>query len=743
MSVPLSRIQPPADQLLGHKEVVDAMERLAERPHVRVEELGRSREGRSIDALVIGRPDVVADPRAVQEQARRWSLPRADVGSDAGWDPDCPVPVLFLASNYGNEAAQTEALLEVAARLAEPTPGNEQLLRRLVVLVVPLLNPDGRERALATWRHHPLATGLTAYGNHYDIQVAREYLHVIEPESAALADVVSRWHPMLVWELHEDSINLGRTFAENCLCPPMSPSDAIGSWVASSPGDNDPRLWQQEVKYGAAIAEAWRTRGYRLLHDPDGRHGWPGPADTGLEEVAKHPETRFTRAMALRGVTTFITESARRPGTQTWEERVGQKVAAGLAVAETAAGDVAALTSLVREVGMSGANGPAGYFVIPSGQDRHVVDRAVWTLGLHDVEILQEDDGSFVIPKAQARGTTAEILLSLVRGRHQSLVATLGLRVVESAAGPAPDRRALPPWSGLDAPWLNEPDTDKPDSPSDGAGRSPRVALYAGQGVKDFAAEGHLGSVRRLLEHEGIPFVLIEAGDVAEGCLDGVDVLVIPKGDATAILNGSQPGPLWYGPPWQPEEEPRGLGVAGVAAIRAFVDRGGHYVGIDGGGAALATARHLGLIDCGISAENLGTGLVELATTVPGDRLFAGLPGSWDEAGRWRDGLIYAMTDCEAWLQEFGAIVLDAGTDVEVLATYSQLLPVPGVSHFGGTLPDGSSRRRAAIVRGRHGRGTVTLFAVNPTYRSLSPYSARLLANAVRSQSPIPDDHEH
>ncbi|WP_162605868.1 M14 family zinc carboxypeptidase [Jiangella aurantiaca] len=727
-NVELSSIQPPADELLDHADVHRAAERLARSPRVRVEELGHSHEGRVVNAIVVGRPDVVADPGPVQELARCWSLPFPQDDGDATWPEDTPIPVLFVASNYGNEAAQTEALVQIAQRVAEDTPENQRLLDRLVVLIVPLLNPDGRERALETWRRHPAATAVTAYGNHYDVQVAREYLHLLEPETAALAELVRRWHPVLVWEVHEDSINLGRQFDETCLCPPMSPADRIGSWIANGPGDNDPRLWHQEVKYGAAIAAAWRAGGYRLLHDPDGRHGWPRSAVPGLEQRPKQPETRFTRAMLLRGVTTFITESARRPGTQTWEERVGQKVDAGAAILTTAADDVATLTRIVRDVGEAATTGPDEVFWIPADQDPGVVERAVSILRAHDIQVLAADaSGGYVVPHSQPRRGTAEVLLSLDHGRHQSLVATLGLHVLDSRL----DRRAAEAADGAAA-EVDDPPPTPHTAPRVAAAGTPRVAVYAGQGVKDFAAEGHLGSVRRLLDRTGLPFVLLEADAVRAGQLDEFDVLVVPKGDPDAVLEGSRPGPLWYGPPWDQEEETRGLGADGAAAIGAFVDRGGHYIGVDGG-AVLATRRHLALIDCDVSADYLGTGLVELTVDAPDDPLFDGLTGSWDEAGSWRDGLIHAMIDCEAWLGEPGATVLSAGQGVQQLATFSRLLPVRGVAHFAGALPEGPAQRRAAIVRGRRGAGTVTLFAVNPTYRSLSPLSARLLANAVRA----------
>ncbi|GII95332.1 M14 family zinc carboxypeptidase [Sinosporangium siamense] len=734
MTYPLEAIQPPAHELLDHDGVLDAMKRLAADPRVALEELGRSREGRAVNALVVARPDVLADPAAVRAAARRLSAPSG--GDEAGrpWPEDLPVPVLLLAGNYGNEAAQTEALLEVADRLTADTDEAHAVLRSLVVLIVPLLNPDGRERALATWRERPRAAALTAYGNHYDIQVAREYLHLIEPESVALAELVRRWHPVLAWEVHEDSINLGLMFEETCLCPPMSPRGPNGTTMAGSPGDYDPRLFDQEVVYGAAIAEEWRSRDERLLHDPTGHHGWPRPVDPRFAHLAQHPETRFTRAMALRGVTAFITESARRPGTQTWEGRVRQKVSAGMAILRTAAAGTDTLTSIVRDAGRPPGAAAGEYFAIPRAQDAAVLQRALLTLQMHDVQVHATAD-HLVVFQAQARHTTLRTLLSLTHGRHQSLVATLGLQVHDST-DPGFDRSRIRPddltavpqpsdWESSRFPWIASP-------PPPGALRP--VGVYAGQGVKDFAAEGHLGGVRRLLDHEGIAYTLLEAGDVLNGALDDLDVLIVPNGDPDAVLGGSRPGLLWFGEPWQPEEEPSGLGADGADAVRRFVERGGHYIGVDGG-AVLAGRTHMALLNCGVAVRNIGTGLVELAVHAPGDPVFSGVGGSWDESGIWRQGLVYAMSDCEAVLGEQGAAVLEAGEDADCLASFSRLLPVAGTAHLADVLPEGPPSRRAAILRGTRGGGTVTLFAVDPTYRSLSPYSARMLANAVRDRA--------
>ncbi len=66
-------------------------------------------------------------------------------------------PTLVLAHTFGHEAAHLEGLLELAERLAW---GNDQevhsILSKLIVVIYPLANPDGREAAIRLWSQNPL-----------------------------------------------------------------------------------------------------------------------------------------------------------------------------------------------------------------------------------------------------------------------------------------------------------------------------------------------------------------------------------------------------------------------------------------------------------------------------------------------------------------------------------------------------------------------------------------------------------
>jgi hypothetical protein len=441
--------QPESSALLSYADYLARLDTLALSDRVHIEVIGRSHGDRAIPAIAITAPDAQRSIGQLQEQAAELAAPEVSHPNAAevvikrprrtGIAASGRVPILLLSGNYGMEASQLEALLELAEALAsDPDPQLAADLERLVVLIIPTINPDGREIALEQWARQPLGPALRSSGNFFEVQILREYLHLIEPETKALARFVAAWKPFLAWEVHEDAIGLGWGTPETCLAPPTSTAGGPGHGgmvdMPARPGDNDPRLFGEQQRYGASIAQAWARDGYEFLHDPNGAHGWPVWPGTGFEGLTTQPETRFTRAMALRGVASFITESCRIPGSQSWADRVGQKVSAGRAIVRTAAESREALVRIVGDVSDRGVAGDAGeaFYLLPADQDPFPLRRAVAILGAHGVSLYRAAvDGRecVVVPAAQPLRGTIEVLLSFTAGRHQSLVAALGLRV--------------------------------------------------------------------------------------------------------------------------------------------------------------------------------------------------------------------------------------------------------------------------------------------------------------------------
>jgi hypothetical protein len=142
---------------LGHSALVARLQALAakHRGRVRLEEIGRSAEGRAIHLLAVGSGE------------RR---------------------VLLWSQMHGDEPSATPALLDLADHFLS-APDGEGVLDQLTLLMVPMLNPDGTERR--------------ARRNAQGIDVNRDALNLATPEGRILRAVRDRYQPILGFNLHD------------------------------------------------------------------------------------------------------------------------------------------------------------------------------------------------------------------------------------------------------------------------------------------------------------------------------------------------------------------------------------------------------------------------------------------------------------------------------------------------------------------------------------------------------------
>lgn len=166
---PAARVVPTAAPCLRPAELEERLRELAGRHPggLRLEEVGRSVEGRPIHRMILG----------------------------AG-----PASVLLWSQMHGDEPSATPALLDLAdyllSRAGEPEVA--RLLERLTLVMVPMLNPDGAERY----------TRRNAQG----IDVNRDALHLATPEGRLLARLREEHRPILGFNLHDQ--NRRRTVGE-------------------------------------------------------------------------------------------------------------------------------------------------------------------------------------------------------------------------------------------------------------------------------------------------------------------------------------------------------------------------------------------------------------------------------------------------------------------------------------------------------------------------------------------------
>ena len=182
---------------------------------VTVAEHGRTHEDRPLIHAVVTSPENHARLRSILENNRRlsetpWSMEQSDMES-------MPAIVVLGYSVHGNEASGTEAALLTLYHLAAGSgPAVQSLLDSLVVLIDPMLNPDGRDR-FVDWvnrnrgaahttdrqdREHrePWPGGRT---NHYWFDLNRDWLPARQPETQARLRLYHEWRPQLVADFHE------------------------------------------------------------------------------------------------------------------------------------------------------------------------------------------------------------------------------------------------------------------------------------------------------------------------------------------------------------------------------------------------------------------------------------------------------------------------------------------------------------------------------------------------------------
>ncbi|NNE47309.1 MAG: peptidase M14 [Rhodothermales bacterium] len=216
---------PIPDAILGHRlgsrhtephQVVDyfeATEKISDRVVVRRHAL--SYEGRPLIHAIVTSPS----NHARLERIRADNLTLSDSPDNVSRSlvEQMPAIVLMSYSVHGNEASGTEAALLLLYHLAAGTgPSVDAILDRLVVIIDPMLNPDGRSR-FTTWanrnrgraavsdpqdREHnePWPGGRT---NHYFFDLNRDYLPAQHPETRGRLSVFHHWRPQVVTDFHE------------------------------------------------------------------------------------------------------------------------------------------------------------------------------------------------------------------------------------------------------------------------------------------------------------------------------------------------------------------------------------------------------------------------------------------------------------------------------------------------------------------------------------------------------------
>lgn len=265
---------PTLTQVVGHdhgaevtspEEIAIYMRALANAApdRTRLEEIGRSWEGRPLQLLAIASPDRIARLDGVRRDLLRLADPRTLSRADEdALVSGSPIVVALLHSVHGNEISPAGAALLEAYHLlaARNDPRVDAILKDAVVLILPLQNPDGRARMVQSTRSAraaeadalPLAAEHDepwpgGRGNHYLFDLNRDWFAQTQPESSGKVAALLRWMPHVVVDLHEMGGDSTYYFPPNAV-----------------PGNPHTTPAQREAltTVGRAIAGAFDARGY-------------------------------------------------------------------------------------------------------------------------------------------------------------------------------------------------------------------------------------------------------------------------------------------------------------------------------------------------------------------------------------------------------------------------------------------------------------------------------------------------
>jgi hypothetical protein len=183
-------------------------------PRVRLEEIGRSEEGRPILLAAIADEAGIEALAALKAATAALADPRRTTPEEAEEILAGARPIYYLnATLHADETGSPEAMMELAYRLAvSERPMIRAIRERVLVLINPVSNPDGRDK-MVDWFHRYLA-GKTDYGalprqsppywgKYVFVDANRDAHQLTQEPTRAVARMFFDYHPTVIHDLHE------------------------------------------------------------------------------------------------------------------------------------------------------------------------------------------------------------------------------------------------------------------------------------------------------------------------------------------------------------------------------------------------------------------------------------------------------------------------------------------------------------------------------------------------------------
>jgi Zinc carboxypeptidase len=181
-------------------------------PRVKVFSIGHSEENREMIAVAIADPALLQGAKENGERLGKLADPRTIGLDDSKAQPliDQSYPVYYITGTiHSSETGAPTALMELAYRLAvDDAPYIKYIRSHMIVLITPVVEVDGRDRMVDTYRWHKAHPGqewprLAYWGHYVAHDNNRDAMGMTLNLTNNVLNTYLGWHAQVLHDLHE------------------------------------------------------------------------------------------------------------------------------------------------------------------------------------------------------------------------------------------------------------------------------------------------------------------------------------------------------------------------------------------------------------------------------------------------------------------------------------------------------------------------------------------------------------
>ncbi len=382
-------------------------------PRIRLEQHGWTPEGRPMLHAFVSSPANLARLDEIREESRRLFFQPSRVQDEEL--ADMKLVVWAGYGVHGNEHSATEASIAFLHQLAAAEDEDvKAILDRTVIIIVPSLNPDGRDRSV-NWmngvrgqnptsdpqdREHrePWPAGRT---NRYGFDLNRDWMPLTQQETRQRHAVWTAWRPQLTLDFHEMGSDLTFFFQ------PGVPS-RVNPWTPQSNQDLTTRL---AFSHQAALEE-------------DGKLFFSGERydDYYIGKGSTYPDLLGSIGILFeqgssRALLRPSSRSGNPDGILRYEDTVRNQLTASWSSLRGADGMAADLRRHMRDRSLEALSGrfEAGWAALrwPEGPDQEAGWRLAQLLARHEIEVFTRRSGNATEYMTAARQPAGRLLAAM------------------------------------------------------------------------------------------------------------------------------------------------------------------------------------------------------------------------------------------------------------------------------------------------------------------------------------------